>query len=103
MIVSWVRLLDGRFRDPLVGRDVLLGLLAGTVDALINRCMVIGPGWVGLPSVRPDQLTPPSFELAILQGMRTSTGVLCLLLRDSLILPMTAMIVLLLSRLILRK
>ncbi len=28
-LVSWVRLLDGRVRDPLVGRDVLLGVLWG--------------------------------------------------------------------------
>ena len=27
MLTSWVRLFDGRFRDPLVGRDVLMGLL----------------------------------------------------------------------------
>ena len=25
MLVSWVRILDGRFRDPLVGRDLLVG------------------------------------------------------------------------------
>ena len=25
MIVSWVRLFDGRWKDPLVGRDVLIG------------------------------------------------------------------------------
>jgi serine/threonine-protein kinase len=28
-LVSWSRLLAGRFRDPLVGRDVLVGCLAG--------------------------------------------------------------------------
>jgi hypothetical protein len=30
LMVSWQRLLNGRFRDPLVGRDVLLGLVAGS-------------------------------------------------------------------------
>jgi serine/threonine-protein kinase len=34
-IVSWSRLLAGRFRDPLLGRDVLLGVLLGLVWALI--------------------------------------------------------------------
>jgi serine/threonine-protein kinase len=31
LLVSWQRLLSGRFRDPLVGRDVLLGVFAGSV------------------------------------------------------------------------
>jgi serine/threonine protein kinase len=30
LMVSWQRLLNGRFRDPLVGRDVLLGIVAGS-------------------------------------------------------------------------
>ncbi len=34
-MVSWQRLLAGRFRDPLVGRDVLLGLLTGSALAAI--------------------------------------------------------------------
>jgi serine/threonine-protein kinase len=34
MLVSWVRVLDGRFRDPLVGRDLLLGSAAGAFIAL---------------------------------------------------------------------
>ena len=29
MLVSWVRLMGGRFRDPLVGRDLLIGALYG--------------------------------------------------------------------------
>ena len=29
MLVSWTRLLSGRLRDPLLGRDVLIGLLVG--------------------------------------------------------------------------
>jgi hypothetical protein len=37
LMVSWQRLLNGRFRDPLVGRDVLLGLFAGSlVGAVFN-------------------------------------------------------------------
>jgi len=30
-IISWSRLLSGRFRDPLVGRDILLGVLLGVI------------------------------------------------------------------------
>ena len=34
-MVSWQRLLGGRIRDPLVGRDVLVGLVAGSAVAAI--------------------------------------------------------------------
>jgi hypothetical protein len=34
-IVSWTRLLDGRFRDSLVGRDLLSGILLGVAWVLI--------------------------------------------------------------------
>ncbi len=36
MLISWSRLLAGRFRDPLVGRDVLIGILIGIVLNLIS-------------------------------------------------------------------
>ena len=41
-LISWARLLSGRVRDPLVGRDVLAGLLAGIglVGLLIARAEV---------------------------------------------------------------
>ena len=35
LMVSWQRLLNGRLRDPLVGRDVLLGIVAGSAMATI--------------------------------------------------------------------
>jgi eukaryotic-like serine/threonine-protein kinase len=37
MLVSWVRVLEGRFRDPLVGRDLLLGCAGGALATLIQR------------------------------------------------------------------
>jgi hypothetical protein len=33
-IISWTRLLEGRFRDPLVGRDLLTGVLLGAAWVL---------------------------------------------------------------------
>jgi hypothetical protein len=52
MIVSWVRLFDGRFKDPLVGRDVLIGCVFGWLFALLLRLYWIVPGWLGLSA--PD-------------------------------------------------
>ena len=34
MLVTWTRLLDGRWRDPLVGRSILVGLLLGCAWAV---------------------------------------------------------------------
>src|SRR5207249_1641223 len=35
-LIGWTRLLEGRFADPLVGREVLLGFLAGAGIALAS-------------------------------------------------------------------
>ena len=37
MLVSWIRLLGGAFQDRLVGRDLLIAAVFGTVSALIRR------------------------------------------------------------------
>ena len=36
VMVSWQRLLNGRLRDPLIGRDLVLGILAGSAAGLLN-------------------------------------------------------------------
>ena len=36
-LVSWARVLAGRLRDPLVGRDLLIGATLGAFWALVNR------------------------------------------------------------------
>jgi serine/threonine-protein kinase len=36
MLVSWVRILDGRWRDPLVGRDLLVGAAGGALAVLVG-------------------------------------------------------------------
>jgi serine/threonine-protein kinase len=48
-IVAWGRLLDGRFRDPLIGRDLLIGLVTGTLLALLPKLLLICAGWFGPP------------------------------------------------------
>jgi hypothetical protein len=44
MLVSWVRLFDGRFRDPLVGRDLLAGVFFGVVFPLAFSVVGRFPG-----------------------------------------------------------
>jgi serine/threonine-protein kinase len=42
-LVSWSRLLAGGFRDPLVGRDVLIGMAAGCASLLLGGLTVVAP------------------------------------------------------------
>ncbi|MEO6172468.1 MAG: hypothetical protein ABIP02_05065, partial [Arenimonas sp.] len=53
LLVGWTRLLDGRWRDPLVGRDMLVGGLGGIALALVLHLAIEVPTWFGLPSAAP--------------------------------------------------
>ena len=54
MLISWKRLLAGRMRDPLVGRDVLLGCVAGATVRVLYGLTVMAPSWFGKPFLTPD-------------------------------------------------
>jgi serine/threonine-protein kinase len=57
VLVSWTRLLGGRVRDPLVGRDVLMGCAVGTISAVLGLAGVVAPSWLGLaPDVVPADI-----------------------------------------------
>jgi len=47
ILISWMRLLDGRFRDPLVGRDVLVGVLVGVLFLLAMQARHLALGLFG--------------------------------------------------------
>lgn len=49
LLISWTRLLSGRFRDPQVGRDLLAGILFGSVIALGTHALNALPGWFNVP------------------------------------------------------
>ncbi len=57
-LISWTRLLGGRLRDPLVGRDILVGLLVGVVLCLIDALRPLLIQWLGFPPPRPSQGVP---------------------------------------------
>ncbi len=58
-MVSWTRLLSGRFRDPLVGRDILLGCVAATAI-----CVIVGV------TIAMSDPTPGFAALALFNGGR---------------------------------
>ncbi len=61
ILVSWVRILDGEFRDPIVGRDLLVGAAAGAVVALVGGLQFWIPAALAGPSVLPT-FGPWTFE-----------------------------------------
>jgi predicted Ser/Thr protein kinase len=65
MLVGWSRLLGGRVRDPLIGRDLLLGAAAGAALALMNLANDVLPMRLGLPEAVPHVTDPE-----VLMGMR---------------------------------
>jgi serine/threonine-protein kinase len=53
MLISWKRLLGGSFRDPLVGRDFLLGAAVGSILGLLSVVVLRVPAWFGQPALYP--------------------------------------------------
>jgi hypothetical protein len=52
-LVSWSRLLAGGLRDPLVGRDVLVGCLLAVTEIVLGRAGWFVPAWLGSPPSQP--------------------------------------------------
>ncbi|MEZ5979644.1 MAG: protein kinase [Planctomycetota bacterium] len=98
-LVSWVRLLQGRFADPLVGRDVLAGVASGmglaTAFAAFSYVMHANgaPGFGWAPSsgaISEFGLGRPGAEIPTL-------------LRDAAVTTMTVVLILVLARVALRR
>ena len=67
LLVSWARLFSGRVRDPLVGRDHLLGVLAGLVICLVVSVENIPPALFAAPGQTPVPVDP--FALSGIGGL----------------------------------
>jgi serine/threonine-protein kinase len=56
MLISWARALSGRWRDPLVGRDLLIGATIGAAASLIAPLRVVLPARLGIRGPLPVSL-----------------------------------------------
>jgi protein kinase-like protein len=69
LLISWTRLLAGRIRDPLIGRDSLIGLLAGAIFSLL---FYVSNGLPALMNLRG--LTPMPLNRDTLAGPGALVG-----------------------------
>ncbi len=95
-IISWSRVLAGAFRDPLVGRDVLLGTVVGVVLVLIHAFGSLSYDLLGIHAVR---VTTNSATLA---GGRFLVGQFLYLIVDSLNKSLGILFLIFLARTVLR-
>jgi hypothetical protein len=100
-VISWSRVLLGRFGDPLVGRDLLTGAAAGIAIVLLRQAGVLlahsfswGTGWLVMPDV--------DAELGSMVGFRYAVEVICRTLAQGIWLGLGLMLLMLLLRLAFR-
>jgi hypothetical protein len=68
-LISWTRLLAGRFRDPMVGRDTVIGTVVGSAMAVAMFLLNALPSWIWVPGSWSSHL-----ELMSLLGTRGQLG-----------------------------
>jgi hypothetical protein len=71
ILISWTRLLGGRFRDARVGRDLLVGVFAGVGVQFLRFALYILPGLLGYAPPPPR-----GTNLAFLLGTRQAFSML---------------------------
>jgi serine/threonine-protein kinase len=94
-LISWSRALGGRLRDPLVGRDLLSGVLLGLLWALLFECFLLILGHLGAP--------PRLGTMAYLNGARETAGAWLGVLLRSIRSTLIFFMVLFLLRVLLRR
>jgi serine/threonine-protein kinase len=98
-LVSWNRLLAGRFFDPRIGRDVLVGTVAWFTFVVISIPVILAPRSFGLPPRRPEWVP----DLGALLGPRGIGSELIDSLLFSIVTAMVYLFLFLLICIVLRK
>jgi hypothetical protein len=88
-LVGWTRLLSGRFRDPVVGRDLLVGVTLGTIGPIVAAAYQLVPRAFGWPA--PAGWLPPLTPAA---GLASSLPLIAFNMNWSLINGLYGMFIL---------
>jgi serine/threonine-protein kinase len=97
-IISWNRLLSGRLRDQLVGRDILIGAAFGTAFTAFASFAYVLTKSMGIPPVKP-----PSVALDTLLGTPKMIGQFLSMQKECITEPLYVIFTLLLLSSLLRK
>jgi serine/threonine-protein kinase len=98
LLIGWARLLEGRFRDPYIGRDVLIGAVFGAGAALVYHVVNGLPSWFAFPG----QTTIPPLRL-LGPGGTNPLGYLSLGILQAVVQGVSMLVWYFLLRLLLRK
>jgi serine/threonine-protein kinase len=96
-LIGWTRLLSGRFRDPRVALDVLIGVCAGMFMTLLYAAHNVLPPLFGYPE--PVPIGPSD---RVLMGMRFVFGGMLAQVVDAISSAMLGMVGLVVLRMLLR-
>ena len=96
-LISWNRVLAGVVRDPLVGRDVLIGLAAGAAITAVLLTASQLPVWLGMPA---ERIAAPTWHAWI--GPRQAASLLLQLVTNSLLDAFSALFIVVLTRTVFR-
>jgi hypothetical protein len=96
-LIAWQRMLEGRLRDPLVGRHLLVGALAG-VALSIAWLLPQAARWVGQPPP-----IPAAYGLDSVGGLEHFLAVFFLVIQNSLFVPVVLLLGFMLLRVLFRR
>ena len=102
IMITWSRLLGGKFRDPLVGRDILLGGMCGIMLVLAGQLSILLPSWLGLPPPLP-QLPGTLQDMGDVLGLRYKLNILITTLMISITLAIVVVLLMLVLRVTMRR
>lgn len=98
-LISWSRLLAGQVRDPVVGRDLVVGILTGVFLAVARKVVTMIPGWMGKTPLPPDS----GVDYASFSGLHIMIGDILQEIVFSVFLSLVCFFIFFLIRLVLRK
>jgi serine/threonine-protein kinase len=100
-MITWSRLLSGKFRDALVGRDLLIGGLCGIVLVLVLQLDILLSSWLGWLPPWP-KLPMMLHDLGAVLGLRYKLNILVTALVASITLALIVPLLMLVLRAVVR-
>ncbi len=98
-LIGWSRLIAGNVRDPLIGRDLLIGITAGLSHAMLASATNWLPARLGL---RPPQ-SPHATNLHTLLGVRFALAQIASTLSSGIIIGLALTVLLVVLAIVLRR